>query len=112
MKKALLALAAVLALVLTASALGDDFSQGNGAKAAANWKVLGLGPSGQTSTSKPATAFADGIGFAFSTTPTDTRLFVTPHAIARRADRCRLRTCDHDPRLPGCHHAGAQEEIA
>ena len=31
MKKALLALAAVLALVLTASALGDDFSQGNGA---------------------------------------------------------------------------------
>lgn len=34
MKKAVLALAAVLALVLTASALGDDFSQGKGAKAA------------------------------------------------------------------------------
>ena len=31
MKKAVLTLAAVLALVLTASALGDDFSQGNGA---------------------------------------------------------------------------------
>ena len=34
MKKAVLALAAVLALVLTASALGDDFSQRNSAKAA------------------------------------------------------------------------------
>ena len=33
MKKAVLTLAAVRALVLTASALGDDFSQGKGAKA-------------------------------------------------------------------------------
>jgi hypothetical protein len=81
MKKAVLALAAVLALVLTASALGegDDFSQGKGVKAAPNWKLLGLGSSGRTWTSKPATAFADGIGFAFSTTPTDTRLFLTSH---------------------------------
>ena len=53
MKKALLALAAVLALVLTASALGDDFSQGKGAKAAPNWKVLSLGSSGQTFRSTP-----------------------------------------------------------
>ena len=53
MKKAVFALAAVLALVLTASALGDDFSQGKGAKAAPNWKVLSLGLSGQL-TSKPA----------------------------------------------------------
>jgi hypothetical protein len=54
MKKAVFALAAVLALVLTASALGDDFSQGKGAKAAPNWKVLSLGSSGQPFTSKPA----------------------------------------------------------
>ena len=46
MKKALFALAAVLALVLTASDLGDDFSRGNGAKATSNWKVLSLGLSG------------------------------------------------------------------
>lgn len=38
MKKAVFALAA--------SALGDDFSQGKGAKAAPNWKVLSLGSSG------------------------------------------------------------------
>jgi hypothetical protein len=76
MKKAVFALAAVVALMLTASALGDDFSQGKGAKAAPNWKVLSLGSSGQTLTSKPAQAFADGIGFAFGTTP-DTKLFVT-----------------------------------
>ena len=42
MKKAVLTLAAVLALVLTASALGHDFSQGKGAKATANWMVLNL----------------------------------------------------------------------
>ena len=72
MKKAVLALAAVRALVRTASALGDDFSQGKGAKAAPNWKVLSRGSSGQTFTSKPAQAFADGIGFAFGTTPRTT----------------------------------------
>jgi hypothetical protein len=74
MKKAVLALAAVLTLVLTASALGDDFSQGKGAKSAPNWKVLSFG-SGHW-TQKPAQAFADGIGFAFGTTP-DPRLFLT-----------------------------------
>jgi hypothetical protein len=78
MKKAVLALAAVLALVLTASALGDDFSQGKGAKAAPNWKLLGRGPGGH-STSTPAQAFADGIGLEFGTTPEDTRLFLTSH---------------------------------
>jgi hypothetical protein len=76
MKKALLALAAVLAPVLKASALGDDFSQGKSAKAAPNWKVLSLG-SGHW-TQKPANAFADGIGFAFGTTP-NPRLFLTTH---------------------------------
>ena len=79
MKKAVLTLAAVLALVLTASALGDDFSQGKGAKAAPNWKVLGLGSSGHTWTSKPAQAFADGIGFAFGSGNPDTKLFLTSH---------------------------------
>jgi hypothetical protein len=58
--------------------LGDDFSQGKGAKAAPNWKVLGAVP-GSAWHSKPAEAFADGIGFAFSKTPTDTKLFLTPH---------------------------------
>jgi hypothetical protein len=77
MKKAALALAAVLALVLTASALGDDFSQGKGAKAAPNWTVLTTGDNGFKR--KPAQAFADGIGFAFGTAPDDTRLFVTSH---------------------------------
>ena len=74
MKKAVLTLAAVLALVLTASALGDDFSQGKGAKAAPNWKVLSFG-SGHWK-QRPAQAFADGIGFAFHTTP-NPRLFLT-----------------------------------
>ena len=76
MKKAVLALAAVLALVLTASALGDDFSQGKGAKAAPHWKVLSLGSGHRTQ--KPAQVFADGIGFAFGTTP-DPRLFLTDY---------------------------------
>jgi hypothetical protein len=58
--------------------LGDDFSQGKGAKAAPNWKVLGAVP-GSAWHQKPAEAFADGIGFAFSTTPTDTKLFLTTH---------------------------------
>jgi hypothetical protein len=78
MKKAVFALAAVLALVLTASAVGDDFSQGKGGKAAPKWKVLSLGSSGQTFTSKPAQAFDDGIGFAFGADPY-TRLFVTSY---------------------------------
>ena len=76
MKNAVLALAAVLALVLTATALGDDFSQGNSAKAAHKWKVLSLG-SGHWK-QKPAQVFPDGIGFAFGTTP-DPRLFLTTH---------------------------------
>ena len=59
MKEAVLAPVAVLALVLTASAPGDDFSQGKGATAAPNWKVLSLG-SGNGFMSKPAQAFADG----------------------------------------------------
>lgn len=78
MKKAVLTLAAVRALVLTASALGDDFSQGKGAKAAPNWKVLGLGPGGSWH-SEAAKAFADGIGFAFGTDNPDTKLFLTSH---------------------------------
>jgi hypothetical protein len=79
MNKAILALGAVLALVLTTSALGDDFSQGNGANAAPNWKLLGKNASGHEGTSSPAQAFADGIGFAFSTDPVDSKLFVTEH---------------------------------
>jgi hypothetical protein len=51
----------------------NDFSQGKGAKAAPNWKVLGLGSSGHTWTSKPAQAFADGIGFAFGSGNPDTK---------------------------------------
>jgi hypothetical protein len=74
MKKAVLALPAVLALVFTASALGEDFSQGKGAKAAPHWKVVSLGSGHRTQ--KPAQAFADGIGFVFGTTP-DPRLFLT-----------------------------------
>src|SRR3954447_472848 len=73
MKKAALALAAVLALVLTASALGDDFSQGKGVH---KWNVLSL-RSGHWKR-KPAQPFADGIGFAFGTTR-DPRLFLTNH---------------------------------
>ena len=57
----------------------NDFSQGKGAKAAPNWKVLGLGSSGHTWTSKPAQAFADGIGFAFGSGNPDTKLFLTSH---------------------------------
>ena len=49
--------------------------QGKGAKAAHNWKVLSLG-SGRTQ--KPAQVFADGIGFAFGTTP-NPGLFLTNH---------------------------------
>jgi hypothetical protein len=78
MKKALLALAAVLALVLTASALGDDFSQGNGANATANWKVLSLGAVSDSWNTKGARAFDDGIGFAFGADPY-TRFFLTSH---------------------------------
>jgi hypothetical protein len=66
-----------LALVVTAPALGDDFSHGKGAKAAPNWKVLSRGPGGSFTT-KPAQTFADGSGFAFVTDP-DTQLFLTPH---------------------------------
>jgi hypothetical protein len=57
-------------------AVTNDFSQGKGANAAPNWKVLGAVP-GSAWHSKPAEAFADGIGFAFSKTPTDTKLFLT-----------------------------------
>jgi hypothetical protein len=79
MNKAVLALGAVLALVLATSALGDDFSQGKGANAAPNWKILGKNPSGQEGTSKVAQSFADGIGFTFGTDPVDSKLFVTDH---------------------------------
>ena len=76
MKKAVLALAAVLTLMLTASALGHDFSQGKSANAAPKWKVLTL-RSGHWK-QKPAQAFADGFGFAFGTTQ-DARLLLTNH---------------------------------
>ena len=59
-------------------AMTNDFSQGKGARAAPNWKVLGAVP-GSPWHRKPAEAFADGIGFAFSTTPTDTKLFLMDH---------------------------------
>lgn len=79
MKHVLAALAAcVLVLASALPALADDFSQGNGAGAAANWKVYSLSSSGQTYTTKPATASADGVGFAFASAP-DTRLFMTTH---------------------------------
>jgi hypothetical protein len=80
MNKAVLALAVALALVLTASALGDDFSQGKGIKAAPNWKVLSLGIPPDNWTNKPAQAYADGIGFEFgSSSPPYRRLFLTTH---------------------------------
>ena len=66
-----------LALVVTAPALGDDFSHGKGARAAPTWKVLSRGPGGSFTT-KPAQTFADGIGFAFVTDP-DRQLFLTAH---------------------------------
>jgi hypothetical protein len=78
MKKALLTLAAVLALVLTAAALGDDFSQGKGAKAMTHWKALSLGTPPDTWTTAGAQAFDDGIGFAFGAYPY-TRFFVTSY---------------------------------
>jgi len=64
--------------VLTTAALGDDFSQGNGAKATAQWKVLSLGAVGNSWTTKGARAFDDGIGFAFGADPS-TRFLLTSH---------------------------------
>jgi hypothetical protein len=79
MKHVLAALAACLLVLASAlPALADDFSQGNGAGAAANWKVYSLSSSGQTYTTKPATVSAAGVGFAFTSAP-DTRLFMTTH---------------------------------
>jgi hypothetical protein len=77
----------------------DDFSQSKGARAAPNWKVLSVGSSGQTFTSKPAQAFADGIGFAFSTTPRTTDETIEG---ARRLPRSTvIRTVLLDDRTPG-----------
>jgi hypothetical protein len=54
MKKAVLALAAALALMPAASAPGDDFSQGKRAKAAPAWKVLAVArPARRSSPSRP-----------------------------------------------------------
>ena len=77
-KKGVAAIAAVLALVVTGSALAGAVSQGNGTLAASNWKVLTLRPSGQSYTSKRGQTLANGIGFTFGTTP-NTALFVTSH---------------------------------
>lgn len=79
MKKAALALVAVLTLVLSASALGDDFSQGKGAKAASNWKVHRLGIPPDNWMKSQADAFADGIGFTFGTSAPYPRFFMTTH---------------------------------
>ncbi len=76
MKKAALALVAVLAMALTASALGEDFSQGQGATAATHWKVLSLGAPPDRWTTEGAQAFDDGIGFAFGA-DSYTRFFLT-----------------------------------
>jgi hypothetical protein len=87
MKKAVFALAA--------SALGDDFSQGKGAKATANWKVLSLGAVPDSRTTKGARAFADGIGFAFGTTP-DTKLLLTSRPGQRPPRRLDRQDADGD----------------
>ena len=65
-------------LVLAASAPGDDFSQGKGAKATTHWKVLSLGAPPDRWTTKEAQAFDDGIGFAFGADPYN-RFFLTSH---------------------------------
>lgn len=59
--------------------MGDDFSQGRGANAAPNWKVIGKNPSGHEGASRPAQAFDDGIGFAFEPDPQGNKLFLTDH---------------------------------
>lgn len=73
-----LALGAAFLLTLSwaGPALATDFSQGNGARAAANWKVYNFNASGQAYSSHVATTSATGIGFDFLTTP-DTALFLT-----------------------------------
>src|SRR3954468_21084763 len=66
----------VLALGVVGGAVA--FSQGNGANAAANWKVYKFNSSGQAYASRVATTSATGIGFNFLPTPDDA-LFLTSH---------------------------------
>jgi hypothetical protein len=61
--------------------LGDDFSQGKGAKATIHWKVNSLGVPPDTWTTKPPQVFDDGIGFAFGADPY-TRLFLTSNQVS------------------------------
>src|SRR4051794_6163325 len=77
LKKSLLlaALAAGVFMVFAASALAD-FSNGNGANAAANWKVYTYNHSGQAYFSRVADTKPGGIGFDFPATP-DVALFTT-----------------------------------
>ncbi len=73
------------ALVVAAPAWADNFSQGQGATAAANWKVYGINPSGMAYGSGKAATSSDGIGFAFqampdtSSTGTGSSLLMTTH---------------------------------
>jgi hypothetical protein len=73
-KYLVLALLSALALAVAGGALA--FSQGNGATAAANWKVYKFNSSGQAYNSRVATTTANGIGFTFLPTPDDA-LFIT-----------------------------------
>ena len=68
--------AVALLLGLGNPVIASDFSHGQGATAAPNWKVYNYNASGQAYSSTAAMSFDSGIGFAFLSTP-DTALFTT-----------------------------------
>jgi hypothetical protein len=74
--KKFLVLAVLSALALGVTGAAVAFSQGNGATAAANWKVSKFNSSGQAYATRVATTTANGIGFDFLPTPDDA-LFTT-----------------------------------
>lgn len=87
MKNALLSALAVVAATLAVAApvWANGFSQGQGASAAANWKVYGINASGRAYGSSKVASSAGGIGFDFQAMPdttstgTGTSLLMTTH---------------------------------
>lgn len=77
--------AGVGALVVASPVLADDFSQGNGANAAANWKAYVRTASGYTLTTTVASSSTAGISFDFQPMPDpsvpqgSTSFFATTH---------------------------------
>jgi hypothetical protein len=73
------------ALVVAAPVWANDFSQGQGVNAAANWKVYGINPSGMAYGSSKVASSSDGVGFDFQAMPdtnstgTGTSLLMTTH---------------------------------